>query len=305
MTKVLDITIQFGDFFREGDNNWWLDLLNTIIGAAIGTGATIWALYRTFKNDKHREEIKRLEFQKEKIKYLQSLIRSVQTGLHEQILHFKSYAEKIKQNPIELPLLTVIPLNELERIVHKIDQEDYYHSYLGEFGDNQTIIDEFRDIISTLNYFDGNLTIIKSSLQKSFEFDHERKVSLKNMIEKASDDAASTLIDPEISKAHRDFWDLINNLMLEFHSKKPEKADLQFHHDNFVEPLKQGLLKFTKTLPFAHYLIIQLKNSTVLYFSIQTHNLQVAEDFENWYTVMSEEYQKLLNRINRLLSYNS
>ncbi len=229
MTILLDI------------NSWWLDLFNTIIGAAIGTGATIWALYRTFKNDKQKDETKRIQFQKEKLKYLQSLIRSIEKGLPIQIEHFKTYANKIRENALKLPLLTYIPLNELDRIVNKIDQEDYYHSYLGEFGDSQNVIDEFRDIISTLNYFDGNMTIIKGSLQKSFDFDYERKISLKNIIEKSMDDAAGLLINNEILENENEFWSFINDTMIEFHEKKTEHSDLKFYHENFIEPLKSGL----------------------------------------------------------------
>ena len=80
------------------DNRWWLDLLNTIVGAAIGSGATIWTLYRTFRNDKQKDESNRIQFQKEKLKYLQSLIRSIEKGLPLQIEHFKAYAAKIKKN---------------------------------------------------------------------------------------------------------------------------------------------------------------------------------------------------------------
>ena len=161
--------------------------------------------------------------------------------------------------------------------MNKINQEDYYHSYLGEFGDNQTIIDEFRDIISTLNYFDGNLSIIKDSLKKSFDFDYERKFSLKNIVEKAMDDAAGLLINNEILQTQQPFWNFINTQMIEFHNKKTEISDLKFYYENFVDPMKNGLLEFARKIPLAHYLIIQLKNATTLYFNIQLHNTHVAQ----------------------------
>lgn len=304
MFSLLQITFETGNLYPPSESSWWLDLLNAVIGAAIGSGATIWALYRTFKNDKKKEEEKRIQFQKEKLKYLQSLIRSIEAGLRLQIDHFKTYAEKIISNPVDLPLLTYVPLNELDRIVNKINQEDYYHSYLGEFGNTQLIIDEFRDVISTLNYFDGNLVIIKDSLKKSFDFDYERKISLKGIVEKAMDDAAGLLINNEILENENDFWEFINTQMIEFHQKTLDRQDLKFYQENFVEPVKLGLLKFAPTIPLAHYLIIQLRNATVLFTSIQEHNKQVAEDFEAWHESMSNEYKQFLKRIERLLKYN-
>lgn len=298
------ILLQSANLNLPSDSNWWLDLLNAVIGAGIGSGVTVWALYKTFKNDKQKEENKRIQIQEEKLKYLQSLVRSIEKGLALQIGHFKTFAETIKENPIVLPLLTYIPLNELDRIVHKINQEDYYHSYLGEYGDNQNIIDEFRDIISTLNYFDGNLTLIKDSLQNSFDFDHERKISLKNSIEKSMDEAAALLINNDILVDENEFWSFINETMIEFHNKKSENADLEFYHENFVEILKSGLLHFAPTIPLAHHLIIQLKNATFLYTSIQLHNIDLAKDFDNWHQVMAEHYKTFLIRIKRLSDQN-
>ena len=68
MIFPLDIVIQLGKFYNEDTNNWWLDLLNTVIGVFIGSGVTIWALYRTFTQDKQTVENKKIEFQKEKLR---------------------------------------------------------------------------------------------------------------------------------------------------------------------------------------------------------------------------------------------
>lgn len=72
-------------------SNWWLDLVNTVIGASIGSGVTIWAVYKTFKNERKKDENKNEQFQKEKLKYFKSLILTIEKALSEQIKFFKDY----------------------------------------------------------------------------------------------------------------------------------------------------------------------------------------------------------------------
>lgn len=285
------------------ESGWLHDLLNTIIGAAIGSGVTIWALYRTFKYDQKKEEQDKVQFQKEKVRYFQSIIAAINTDLEEQILHYKSYAESIKQDPIDLPFLTKIPLNEVDRIVNKINHENYYHAYLDEFGDDSATINEFRAIISTINYFDGNLEVIKTSLDKSINFNNERHITLKSMIDMAIDDAAELINNQQIFSNYKPLWNFINEHMIGFQTKKVENYSLQFYFENFLEPMKQELVKYAKDIPEVHRYITQLKKAITLYHIVQLHNLNVAKEFEHWHETMLEEHQKLKAHTKRLLAY--
>lgn len=204
-----------------------------------------------------------------------------------------------------MPLLQQLSLNELEQIVHKLNQEDYYHSYLGEYGNTQEMVDEFRKIISVLNYFDGNIAMYKISLQKSFDFDYERKVKLKDLVEKSINDTAGFLINNEVLEKQHDFWNFLNQTMIDFHEKKTEQSDLKFYHDNFVEVIKNGLIDFSRTIPQAHYLIVQMKNATFIYSDIQLKNITIADDFDQLHHDMKEFYGKFETLTKRLLEYNS
>lgn len=290
----------FSNAFESG---WLHDLLNTIVGAAIGSGVTIWALYRTFKHDQRKEEENRIQFQIEKVRYFQSIVGTINTDLEEQIKHYKSYAEIIRNNPVELPLLTKIPLNEVDRIVNKINHENYYHAYLDEFGNHHASVNEFREIISTINYFDGNLTIIKESLDKSINFNYDRQITLKSIIDMAIDDAAELINNNNILLNHKELWDFFNQNMFDFHNKKVEDYDLQFYFEHFLEPMKEELMKFARTIPEAHHLITQLKKAITLYHTLQLHNLNVAKEFEQWHETMLIEHNQFQEHTRRLLSY--
>lgn len=306
MLNSLFLIFSTSDFFAKAvEKGWFHDLLNTIIGAAIGSGVTIWALYSTFKHDKKKEEENRIQFQKEKAKYFQSLIKTINTDLNTQIGYFTMYAERIRQNPVELPIPTHLPLSEVDRIVNKINHEDYYHAYLDEFGEQQTSIDEFREMISSLNFFDENLLFIKTSLEKSIHFNHDRHIMLKSLIEMIVDDASELLMNQDFLKNHTELWESINNQMLNFHEEEFDEHDLHFYNDNFITPLKDILIQYNRKVPVSHHLIVLLKKATSLYHSIQLHNLNVAKDFEKWQEAMMNEYKEFQNSTKRLLNYNT
>lgn len=204
-----------------------------------------------------------------------------------------------------MPLLKLVPLNELDIIVNKLNQEKYYHSYLNEFGDSKEVIDEFGNIISILNYFYNDVNLIKDSLQKSFEHDYERKFALKSIIDKLVEDSAEILINAEIKETQKGFWDYINGIMVDFYDKKSGMSDIKFYQENFVEPLKKGLLPYAQTVPVAHHLIVQTKNASVLHFDIISHNLKVADDFEDTYKKMNNNMEKFRKAIKRLTDYKS
>lgn len=298
MIVALDIVFQSGDFYNEDTSSWWLNLLNTIIGAFIGSGVTIWALYRTFRQDKRTEQHNKIEFQKEKLRYFQSLIRSINKDLKAQIGYFKTFSDTVKANPVELPPLGYSPLNDLTQAVHKIDQEDYYHSYLTRFGSEQDKVEEFREIYSFLNFFDGNITSLKNRLQNSFDFDYKRKVELKELIKKTMDEASGYLVNARLIEEQPAFVKFLNEKIIEFHSNKPDETDLTYYIDNFVNKVKtKEFIDIGRNIPEAHSLILKLKDCSQNYGIIKLQNIHLASSFDGLFTKEFNEFQPKISRI--------
>jgi hypothetical protein len=221
-----------------------------------------------------------------------------------QIDYYKTFSESIIANPFELPLLQQSTLNELDQIVNKINQEDYYQSYLGEFGNSTEVINEYRNIISFLNYFEGNVKMYNTSLEKSFNFDYERKIGLKKLVEKSMDETAGFIVNKEVVQNYHAFWEFINQTLFDFHQLNPAQADLPFFYANFIEPLKNGLIPFTTTVPTAHYLIIQMKSATFIFNDIKLQNINVANDFESLHNQMNTFYEQLRLATVRIMEFN-
>ena len=213
---VLSIIFEYGGYYADGGGSWVTDLIVAIAGASIGSGVTVWALYRTFKQDKKKEEVRRLQFQTEKLKYFQSLIEGVLSDLKTQNDFYKEFSEELNKDSFNVPLLRTLSFNDMARVVHKLNLEDYYHSYLGEFGDKKEIIIEFKRIISCLDYFDSQIDLYKGSLAKSVDFDYQRKIKLKSIAENGMNEMAKMMINADMQK-HVDFCNFLNDAFLTFH----------------------------------------------------------------------------------------
>ncbi len=299
---ISEIIFQFGEFYTKS-NSWIFSLITTIIGAGIGSSVTIWVLYATFKHNKKIESEKLLQSHEHKIKYLRSNIKSILNNLEIQIKSFGDFAENIKKNPLYLPTIKQVPLNELDRVVNKLNLEEYYISYIAVFGTDDNIVEEFREIISMLNFFEGNIAIFKNTLQTPFNLDNERKIKFAEIVEDSMDDIATILNNTEIENNDNDFWQFLNSTMLKYTENLVDPADLKYINDNYLEIVKKGILPFSKTVIQVHPLLMKLKRSTYIYNDIIFQNNQISTNFEILNKKMDDIFKEFTTYIKRLLEF--
>ncbi|WP_028666475.1 hypothetical protein [Runella zeae] len=143
MIFLFDIIFQSGEFYSETGFSWTEiipDVVGNLIGGFIGAGSAIWLYYRSIKKDKEKEIEVQLEFEKNKLRYLQHLIgRSISTIEH-LIKGLDKFIQTIEEDNITFPELISAPLHDLERIVHRINQEEHYHSYLNQLKNRLVLL---------------------------------------------------------------------------------------------------------------------------------------------------------------------
>jgi hypothetical protein len=298
---ILDIVFQSGDFINP-NSSWPIDLLINIVGAAVGAGATMLALILTFKNDRAKDEKRRLQLQHEKIKYLRSLVVNSIKEIQQQIAGLKAFAEDIEENPITLPLLPQSAQNDILRLVHRINQEDYFHAYLGQFSDTDEMVEEFRKIYGFLDFFDGIIKLIHEALRKSVDFDHNRKLALRKLIEDTQDEVAGLLVNPRFAEQN-EMLDLVNSILIDYHDNKTNKSDISYGHEQFVVPLKKELVKYRTLIPEVIGILVDLRKATYIFTDIQMQNQFVAKDFETDHASLVEHLETFERLTERLRSY--
>ncbi len=78
---------------------------------------------------------------------------------------------------------------------------------------------------------------------------------------------------------HSDFCKFLDDELLTFHQNRPEPYTLEYMHDNFVLKVKPTLFEYSKTIPEANFLLMQMKNASVLFNEIKNQNIHVGSDF--------------------------
>lgn len=301
---ILDIIIQSGEFVNQNDSSFWSDLFNTAIGSAIGSAATIGAVYLTFRKDRKKESDKKVQFEVEKIKYFQALVKNTITKLSPQISAIEKLHLAIDANPLYIPIMETQTLYELDRLVHKINQEEYYHSYLSLFGNTNEAIEEFRKIYIALDYFEANLRLIKQSIEKSIDFDYTRKKSLVGIGNKAMDMAAQMLVNKDIAHEKK-LLEFINHVIIQYYKDQTEGTDLKYLQDKFVDTIKPELIKSGRHIAEVNNLVIELKSCTHLYNEIQMQNKELANDCKDWQQSLTLALKEFETASTRLINYQS
>jgi hypothetical protein len=301
MLTVLDIFFQSGEFIIP-DNSWWQELLNTMLGAGIGSGVTIWALYRTFRQDKIKDEKNRIEIQIEKIKYFKSLISNTISDLKAQTGFVKTHSETVTKDPLNLPLLEIRTFNDLERLVHKINQEEYYHAYLGQFNSRNESIEEFRKIYALLDFFHASIRTVQDMFKSAQSYDYARKIKYKEQFESMTDFVATRILIGSALVNYVELYKFIDDAVVKFHPAHTDKTNIKTAYD-FVELLKSGVVKYGQQIPEINNLLIQLKNLTISYSDIMNQNKFMAEEFIDQHKYLKENLEKFETLTKRLTNY--
>jgi hypothetical protein len=306
MPFLADIVFQSGEFFNEDGGNPWFDFFNSAFGAFIGSIATLGAVYLHFRKDRQKERKKQLQFQIEKIRYFQSLINSIIPKLQTQIGLLKEFYEALEKDPLLIPALEIRTFYELDRMVHKINQEEYYHAYLNQFNNSNETIEEFRKIYSGLDFFEANLKQVKESFQKSFQFDYERKLDLKTKGDNVTDRIGILLQNANMNNSHPEIVKCLYSTFAEYNNRnEADISDLKNLHDNLIQKVKICLVTEESTIPEVYGILIDLKNCTHIYTEIQIQNKYVAIDFKEYHDIFVKvfsEWEKVIKQLVELSS---
>lgn len=298
----LQVFCQMGDpSSNEEIGKWLLDLATTIIGTGIGAGVTVWLFYEAIKNENRKERGRKLGLQKEKMQYFQALVIEIIKSLGMQIPYLDEFSQEVKSNPAELPLLKFVPLNDLDNIVHKIDREEYFHAYLDELKDEGANVEVFRKLMAYLNFFDASMSDIKAYLEKALNFDHERKIALRETLTQVIDETALLLKNKEITQGHTQIANMVNAALLR-NAKSPEK-NIEYYIQDFVRPLQQQFVRMEEPPEAIRTLMFRFKYVMTLASQIRDHNEVVAHYFAEQHKSLQEQFSNFTADTDRLRNH--
>ena len=298
MIFLFDIIFQSGEFSGD-DNSFWTDLLVGILGAGVGAYTTIWVYLQSLKKEKLKEEIKKKEFEKDKLRYLQHLINKSLSTIDHLITGLDKFIQTIEEDNITFPELISAPLHDLERIVHRINQEEHYHSYL-----NQLKNDDITVIFGIIDYFYDSYTEIRKSLEKSQRYDFDRKQEYIKLVYEVRKMTSSKLGElRKFNDTFLNFYKDLNSILVN-HIKEADQnpRNLELIQHNLLHPilnLWKNNREISTKIDFDE-IVNKASDANKMLFPIKENNKNVAADLQ-YYSTDFKKNIKLLKDKNKPL----
>ncbi|MBS1629380.1 MAG: hypothetical protein JST27_04915 [Bacteroidetes bacterium] len=255
----------------------WLD--NNLVSALIGALASFVVFYFTLRHERKRERNEQVELQKKKLNYLSALISGIIAYGNSQNKNIADMIQKISESPFDFPLMTFAPKADLERAANGINQEDYFHAYLTNYGSKLESVKDFKNIFSAIDYLHLQYDQLLEMIKISASHDNERKLNFKKLLNDASELAATHSVQLEMS-GRTDFIQFLHTHWETFISKRTEESDIRFAFENFVEPVKMGIATKFADIPVAVAIANLLQKASLIYSDIPKQLLAIQEDYQ-------------------------
>jgi hypothetical protein len=256
------------------------------------------------RREKQKEEERKKDIQKEKVMYFKSLVRNSITYLKAQIKYIKDCSDKINKDPLNLPLLEIRILYDLDRLVFKINQEEYYLAYLSQFKSTNESVEEFRKIYSYLDFFEASIREVKTQYEKGLGFDYQRKIRYKDLFEKNLDYIAITILRDSKFSTYPGLVRLVNQVVVAYHENKTATDGVEYAQRAFVDVLKKELIALGGNIPEINETLMNLKNLTITYNDIRLQNEFMANEFKELYENLEKKLADLETNTKKLMDFH-
>lgn len=288
----MDIVFQSGDFYNQ-DSSFWSTFFINAFGALVGALTAFGVFVLTVKHDRKKENKKEEKLIVQSLHYFSSMVNSINEMVKQQSGHIKKCFEKQREDLLNVQLITILPANDLERFSELPNHEDYYHAYLNKFGYTTENVKEYRSFFFLIDYLKAELHQLQDMLEKSLEYDYQRKLEYKGIVEKALDDTEILYNKAKQADKIAEFEKFLNLSLLNFYSGIVNFSDLSEFQTKFVDPVKIGIGERFRQIDIAIKLSGELKKATHIFTNIKMANSDLAEDFENIYTRYKSSSDKL------------
>lgn len=265
--QLLQIYFQSSNLsLPDGQSPWWKDLLINAFGAFIGiVGALALYYWQVWVQ------------QKDKLKYISSLLESLIKYSKTQAANCKRLSEKINQEPTRLHLLHFEANYDLKRLSDKVDQEGFYHAYLAKYKRNKNSYKSFKNLYGYIDFIDQNIDELKSFLEKEYLSITDRKKKFAEYLSLGLQKSALLLVNPALQKQNT-LLNFINKSIKDFYDNQIDIEDLAYALNSFVIPVKDYLAKNFPTNPECNDIMITLKSASSFYSAIELQSKALAKD---------------------------
>lgn len=290
----MEIIFQFGEFFMDSDSS----LLESLLGAFIGTGTALGIFLLEYWRQKKNEREKRESDLKDFLFYFKELYKGILKTLEKQIPAYEKNAHNFKNEPFKFHLLEQSINQDLERVSEKLDLERLFHAYILVNGNTNEVKKEYKNLISILDH----TFLVHGQAWDSQRIHHEKLAAklrqYKELVEESTLNNASLILNKIVVDNPDIYHDLplysvINTVIQNYYADQNEPPSIEYMQSTFVEPLRDALFPNFRHLNEAIYLVDNCRKATWLYYEIKDKSLLTSKEFESYAASFKDNHEKL------------
>jgi hypothetical protein len=262
---------------------------SNIISAFIGAGVSLLVLLLTLFWDRKKASTEKKESRQKKLIYCAALIKPIISYSEKQILNIQAFAESLKANPLEFPLLTFAPKSDIDKFVNRVDEESFFDAFTTFYKPYAQSVKTFKGITSAINYENLQMEQVIEMVKTSQALDYERKIKFKNSLKAATDLAAGAIADQSMHQFPA-LLALLDKSLVDYLGNRDSPSDLKYAYTAFVDPVIKGIVeKQFYHIPVGAQIAGHLHDASEVYHDIIMQMQSLQEDF----TVIAENYAKV------------
>ena len=270
--------------------------LQDIFSALIGTGTALIIFYLTINSDKTKEKKILKKETNNRIRNFINLIHSSINHAETTITNLEEMIVNYNNDLLEFQLLRFSPNKSFERLDEHLKNESYFQSYSKKYGKEN--VDTFNRISLIIDYFNMQLSQLWEIIQKSQEFDYQRKLKFKDLSNNILNSVAKLTITENSGITTIDI-DTLGNLLVDFHNGMTENSNLNYLYTFNRNALELVLKRYINN-PKVTDLIELIRDSSILFDEIHKQNSKHKDDLESIKSEMSNSLSRYKEETNNL-----
>lgn len=279
---LLQIYFQSGDFTLEGEQGSIVeDLFVNAFGAFLGFLLALALYYWQVGKQ-----------QKDKLKYVQTLIDSCIPYARAQAKNCETLASLLIEEPTKLHLLPFQANYDLKRLADKLDQEAFYHAFLAQYKRTAKTYQAFSNIYSHVDFIDHLIDQLKDFLEKENLSIVEKKKDYVAQFNDAEEKAVLLTVNPTYQN-NRQLIDFLNHHIVSYHNTPHDDTDLAYPYTTFIEPVLRFLATNFPTNSDCNAIVVPLKRAVVKYHAVIRQSQELAQELKSYQEQLKDHACKL------------
>ncbi|SDJ48115.1 hypothetical protein SAMN04487898_10345 [Pedobacter sp. ok626] len=279
------------------------DIILPLTLAALAAFVAWWIFIIETKRDKKKEIKLERQQERDKLSYFSIMIRTIIDDVEYQNNALKEFSDQISIDPLQIPMMTYLSLNNLRRITFDLDLEKYLLAYVSYFDrDRQQAVREFNTMSGSLDVLFEIFKSLPEQLEKSHGYDHSRKEKFQEI-----QTTAHNLLGPLTIRLQTTAPAVANELGaigLKFFSAAASPYDLKLYYDLFFVPFNKFATKYVGRGMAEDALIAELATLTrdgkQVYLQIIQENKAIAQNFLDQVNTITDAIADLKEASSRL-----